>query len=94
MLIINGSAELMREHENYIKGSRHEFNMFSLNMPLENQLVEIEQYLVSRGWDNIEVHHNGIVDNADEITHQVLRQAYEKALRTGFSVTLNNAPLL
>jgi hypothetical protein len=68
--------------------------MFSLNMPLENQLVEIEQYLVSRGWDNIEVHHNGIVDNADEITHQVLRQAYEKALRTGFSVTLNNAPLL
>jgi hypothetical protein len=93
MLIINGSAEFMREDQHFSKGSRHEFNMFSLNMPLEEQLVEIEQYLVTRGWDNIEINHNGVIDSADEISHQVLKQAYEKALNTGFAVTLNNAPL-
>lgn len=93
MLIINGTAELMQDSHDFKKGDRHEFNMFSLNMPLEDQLTQIEDYLVTRGWDNIEVLNNGIVENPDDIQHQVLQEAYEKAKQEGFAVTINNQPL-
>ena len=93
MLIINGTAELMQDSHDFKKGDRHEFNMFSLNMPLEDQLTQIEDYLVTRGWDNIEVLNNGIVKNPDDIQHQVLQEAYEKAKLEGFAVTINNQPL-
>ena len=94
MLIINGTAELMQQHDNFKKGDRHEFNMFSLNMPLEDQLVQIENYLVTRGWDNIEVANNGIVEDANDVQHEILRAAYEKAKNEGFAVTINNQPLV
>ena len=94
MLIINGTAELMKENENFNKGDRHEFNMFSLNMPLEDQLSQIEEYLVTRGWDNIEVTNNGIVEDPNDIQHAVLVSAYEKAKSEGFAVTINNQPLV
>jgi hypothetical protein len=94
MLIINGTAELMKDNGSFQKGDRHEFNMFSVNMPLEDQLVQIEDYLVSRGWDNIEVADNGIVADPKSIEHGVLIAAYEKAKSEGFAVTINNQALL
>jgi len=94
MLIINGTAELMKDNGSFQKGDRHEFNMFSVNMPLEDQLVQIEDYLVSRGWDNIEVTNNGIVEDLNDIEHAVLKTAYEKAKNEGFAVTINNQALL
>ena len=94
MLIINGTAELMEKNDNFQKGDRHEFNMFSLNMPLEEQLVQIEDYLVTRGWDNIEVADNGIVTDPKAIEHGVLLAAYEKAKSEAFAVTINNQALL
>lgn len=94
MLIINGTAELMTENDSFNKGDRHEFNMFSLNMPLEDQLTQIEEYLVTRGWDNIEVNNNGIVEDPNDIQHAVLAAAYEKAKSEGFAVTINNQPLV
>jgi len=94
MLIINGTAELMTENDSFNKGDRHEFNMFSLNMPLEDQLTQIEEYLVTRGWDNIEVNNNGIVEDPSDIQHAVLAAAYEKAKSEGFAVTINNQPLV
>jgi len=96
MLIINGTAELMldkQDEQEFIKGTRHEFNMFSREMPFEQQLTQIEEYLVARGWDNIEVLNNGIVVNAEDVTHSVLQQAYEKAEKEGFAVTVNNQPV-
>lgn len=93
MLIINGTAELMQEHEHFNKGDRHEFNMFSRNMPLEDQLSQIEDYLVSRGWDNIEVADNGIIEDSSSIEHVVLKAAFEKAKEEGLAVTINNQPL-
>jgi uncharacterized protein YwgA len=93
MLIINGTAELMQDNQEFAKGTRYEFNMFSRNMPFEQQLTQIEEYLVNRGLDNIEVLNNGIIDNTEEITHDVLRQAYQKAKEEGFAVTVNNQPL-
>ena len=93
MLIINGTAELMHDNQGLTKGTRHVFNMFSREMPFEQQLTQIEEYLVTRGWDNIEVLNNGVIDNAEEITHDVLLQAYDKAKEEGFSVTINNQAL-
>lgn len=94
MLIINGTAELMRDNKEFTQGTRHEFNMFSREMPFEQQLTQIEEYLVARGWDNIEVLNNGVVSNVKDITHNVLQQAFEKAEKEGFAVTVNNQALV
>ena len=93
MLIINGTAELMQDNQEFTKGTRHEFNMFSREMPFEQQVTQIEAYLVKRGWDNIEVLSNGVINNAEDITHNILHQAFEKAKKEGFAVTVNNQPL-
>ncbi|ALO34276.1 hypothetical protein CMT41_05680 [Colwellia sp. MT41] len=93
MLIINGTAELMHDKQEFTKGTRHEFTMFSREMPFEQQLTQIEEYLVTRGWDNIEVLNNGVVNSTEEVTHNVLQQAFEKAKKEGFAVTVNNQPL-
>jgi len=93
MLIINGTAELMHDKQEFTKGTRHEFNMFSREMPFEQQLIQIEDYLTTRGWDNIEVLNNGVIDNIKDITHDVLHQAYQKAKKEGFAVTINNQAL-
>ena len=68
--------------------------MFSKDAPFEQQVTHIEEYLVARGWDNIEVLNNGVVSNAEEITHNVLQQAYQKAVKEGFAVTINHQPLI
>jgi hypothetical protein len=93
MLIINGTAELMRDDSELTSGARHEFNMFSKEMPFEQQLTQIEEYLMSRGWDNIEILSNGIVNDVKDITHSVLQQAYDKAKKEGYAVTVNNQAL-
>lgn len=93
MLIIKGTAELMRDHNELTTGVRHEFNMFSKAMPFEQQLTQIEEYLMTRGWDNIEILSNGIVSDVKSITHNILQQAYEKAECEGFAVTINNQAL-
>ena len=93
MLIINGTAELMKDKGELSKGTRREFNMFSKQMPFEQQVEKIEAHLVNIGWDNIEVLGNGVIDNADNITHSVLKQAYDKAVNEGFAVTISNSPL-
>jgi len=90
MLIINGTAELMRDDNELTLGTRHEFNMFSKEVPFEQQLTKIEEYLMSRGWDNIEILSNGIVSDVKEITHEILQQAYDKATSEGFAVAINN----
>ena len=94
MLIINGTAELMRDNNELTSGTRHEFNMFSKEMPFEQQLTQIEEYLMSRGWDNIEILSNGIVSDVKDITHNILKQAYDKAENEGFAVTVNNQPMV
>jgi hypothetical protein len=93
MLIINGTAELMRDNSELSSGNRHEFNMFSKEMPFEQQLSQIEEYLMTKGWDNIEILSNGIVNDVNDITHSVLKEAYDKAESEGFSVTVNNKAL-
>ena len=93
MLIINGTAQLMQDNKEFTKGTRHEFNLFSRDMPFEQQLDQIESYFVTRGWDNIEVLSKGVLTSAEEITHSVLQQAYVKAEQDGIALTINNQPI-
>jgi len=90
MLILNGSAEYMLTNGEHIKGNRHGFNMFVKNVDLNTQLTDIEKYLVDRGWDNIEITDNGLIENIEDINHAVLINAFKKSQNEGFSVVINN----
>jgi len=90
MLILNGSAEYMLTEGEQVKGNRHGFNMFVKHDDLNKQLADIEKYLVDRGWDNIEITDNGLIENIEGINHAVLIEAFKKAQSEGLSVVINN----
>jgi len=90
MLILNGSAEYMLTSGEQVKGNRHGFNMFVKSDDLNTQLADIEKYLVTRGWDNIEITDNGLIENIEGINHSVLIEAFKKAQNEGLSVVVNN----
>ncbi len=91
MLIINGSAEFMSEKGEHIIGNRYAFNMFVKNDNLNEQLNDIEKYLIDRDWDNIEITDNGLIENIADIEHTVLIEAFKKAQNEGISVVVNNS---
>lgn len=93
MLILNGTAEYMSSTGEQVKGDRHGFNMFVKNDNLDTQLTDIEDYLVKRNWDNIEITDNGLIENIEGINHSVLIEAFKKAQSEGLSVVVNNSPL-
>lgn len=93
MLIINGTAQFMLENGDRTKGDIHSFNMFSTNENFEEQLMDIEGFFLSRGWDNIEIDAQGIIENDSEIKHSVLMQAYKKAKQEGICGVVDNAPV-
>ena len=90
MLIINGSAEFMSTQGEHTQGDRHTFNMFVKNDNLNDELKNIENYLVARGWDNIEITDNGLVENIEGIQHEVLIAAFKKAQDEGLAVVVHN----
>ncbi len=93
MLILNGSAEFMLTSGEQVKGDRHGFNMFVKSDNFDEQLNDIEAYLVARGWDNIEITDNGLIENIEGINHAVLIEAFKKAQNEGLSVVVNNAAM-
>jgi len=93
MLIVNGSAECMSTSTKQVKGDRHGFNMFVKNDNLEAQLKDIENYLVARDWDNIEITDNGLIENIEGISHSVLIEAFKKAQNEGLAVVVNNTAM-
>ncbi len=90
MLILNGSAEYMLETGGQTMGEIHGFNMFVKDDDLNSALGNIEKYLVDRGWDNIEITDNGLIENIEGIQHSVLIEAFKKAQNEGFAVVINN----
>ncbi|MBU2869959.1 hypothetical protein [Colwellia sp. E2M01] len=93
MLILNGSAEYMLTTDQYTQGDRHSFNMFVKNDDLNAQLDNIEKYLVGKGWDNIEITDNGLIENIEEISHSVLIEAFKKAQVEGICAVVNNTAI-
>ena len=92
MLILNGTAEYMSTTGDKVKGDRHGFNMFVKSDDLDSQLTDIENYLIDKGWDNIEITDNGLIENIEGISHSVLIAAFKKAQSDGLSVVVNNKP--
>ncbi len=93
MLIVNGSAECMSTSADQVQGNRHGFNMFVKSDNLDDQLSIIEKHLIARGWDNIEITDNGLIENIEGINHSVLIEAFKKAQSEGLSVVVNNTAL-
>lgn len=93
MLILNGTAEYMSDDDTKIKGDRHGFNMFVKSDDLDSQLSGIEDYLVKRGWDNIEITDNGLIENIEGINHAVLIEAFKKAQAEELAVVVNNTAI-
>ena len=89
MLIIKGTAELMAESDEYIKGNRYEFIMFSAASSLDSELDKIEKYFINKGWDNIEIYEHGVLENDEQVEHPVLQAAYKQAVTEGLAVTIN-----
>ena len=90
MLILNGSAEYMLTNNEHVQGNRYGFNIFVKKDDLNSQLADIEKYLVDRGWDNIEITENGLIENIEGINHAILIEAFKKAQSEGLSVVVNN----
>ena len=64
--------------------------MFVKNDNLDDELNNIEAYLVANGWDNIKITESGLMENIEDIQHSVLISAFKKAQDKGLSVVIHN----
>ncbi|WDE10590.1 hypothetical protein [Thalassomonas haliotis] len=93
MLIISGSAEYMAENEKFTKGDRHMLTLFLQKGELEDNLDNIESFLINLGWDEILIEQTEWVADNSTIEHSILQQAYAKAEIQGLSLVAFNEPL-
>lgn len=93
MLIISGSAEYMAENEKFTKGDRHIITLFLQNGELEENLANIESFLMNLGWDEILIEQTEWVADNSTIEHSILQQAYAKAETQGLSLVAFNEPM-
>ena len=88
MLIITGTAENMSDNNDWVKGDRYEFNLFSSDENFDDRLDVFDKFLMSKGWDNIEVENTGIIADSADIEHDILKQAFDKASQEGLAVVV------
>ncbi|NMP32907.1 hypothetical protein HII17_15220 [Thalassotalea sp. M1531] len=93
MLLFNGTAECQRSNKWFKRGNRHEFYMFSKNKDLMSQLDQIEQYFTERGLDHIEIVGTETLQDANEITNDMLMYAYDEASQKGLAGAIVRAPM-
>ncbi len=93
MLIVSGSAEFKLESGQYNQGDRHLISIFSVNEDFEGMLPEIESFLNNLGWDDIVIDENETITDRDQVDHDVLVGAFDKAVSEKISLVVNNAPI-
>ena len=94
MLVLSGIAESMRDrNDNIVKGSTYEFNLFCQNESLDEQLNSIEEYMNKKGWDNIVINQQELINDISQINHEVLLDAYQVAEVEGISGVVNKTPI-
>jgi hypothetical protein len=93
MLIISGSAQYTLASNQYKKGDRHIFTLFSANENFEGSLGVIEVFLNQRGWHDILIMETELRDSCKEIEHSILKQGFEKAAMQGLALVVNNMAL-
>jgi len=96
MLVISGVAESTKANSanNISKGNVHGFNLFSSNESLEEQLDTIESYMIDRGWDNIVIEEQELIDDISAFRHDVILKAIEVAQANGLAGVINNDPVM
>ena len=93
MLVLSGFAESMRDQNDIIKGNKYEFNLFCQNENLDEQLTSIEEYMNNKGWDNIVINQQELLEDVSDINHEVLLDAYQLAITEGISGVVNKNPI-
>ena len=93
MLTISGSTQCISATAEYKKGATHLFTLFSTSENLDDQLKDIESFMINLGWDEIVIEESVQIENADALEHNILQQAFEKAIDEGLSLVINNVPV-
>ena len=93
MLIMSGTAQFVDKTSNYIQGDVHSITLFANKGSIEDNLPSVERYLNDLGWDDIIINETEIIKNNAELQHDVLIQAYDKAIVQDISVVVNNIAL-
>lgn len=93
MLVLSGFAESMRDQNDIVKGNKYEFNLFCQNENLDEQLTSIEEYMNNKGWDNIVINQQELLEDVSGINHEVLLDAYQLAIAEGISGVVNKNPI-
>lgn len=93
MLIISGSTQCVKATAEYEKGATHLFTLFTKSENLDEQLKDIESFMINLGWDEIVIEESLQIDNADDLEHNILQQAFDKAIDEGLSLVINNVPV-
>lgn len=93
MLLLSGVAESMLDKEDIIKGQVYGFNLFCNNEELDEQLDNIEQFFNDKGWDNIVIEQQAIIETNTDISNEVLLDAYKLAKVEGISGVVNKSPI-
>ena len=93
MLILSGIAESMRNNNNVIQGQVYTFNLFCKNEQLDEQLADIENFMIDKGWDNIIINAQEVILDQNGLEHTVLLDAYNIAKQEGISGVVNTNPI-
>lgn len=94
MLVISGIAESMKDKAPIIQGQKYNFNLFSTNESLDDQLALIEQYFVDKGWNNISIDQQEFIDDDTSFEHEILQNAFNLAKTDGLTGVINNTPII
>ncbi|MFD2168148.1 hypothetical protein ACFSJY_17970 [Thalassotalea euphylliae] len=95
MLVVSGFAESMQNEQssNFIKGNRYNFNLFTQNESLDEQLETIESYMMKKGWDNIVIEEQELLDEQLEINNDIIATAIEAAKKEGIAGVVHHEPV-
>lgn len=93
MLVLGGVAESMENSQSFNKGEKHEYILFCKDHNLADQLENIETYFNDKGWDNIVINREELIDDDSGIEHETLANAYKLADENGLSAAAISQPL-
>ena len=95
MLVLGGNAESNHaaKSSSFVKGKRYSFSLFTQNESLDEQLASIEQYMMNKGWDNIVIEEQSLLNEAEEVNHEVVAEAILAAKNDGMAGIVHHVPL-
>jgi len=93
MLVLNGTAEYVKDDGYHIQGARYAFNLFSTIEDIDNAIEDIGIFMGDSGWNEIDVKRTKLVLNEQEIEDEIMREAFNYALENEFSIIVYGDPV-